>query len=438
VTVIRNVRLIPMTDEGVVEGRAVVVRDGRIARIVADEPGAWPDDATVIDGEGGFLLPGFIDTHVHYRPQAEFVNYLAYGVTTVLGLGQSTRDLEGIRSLQRDIAAGDAPGPRIYTTAETVANHIQLDSPQAARAFVQRLDKQGYDYAKVYNNISRDVFDAIVDEAAKHDLAVFGHIPRNFPVEHSLSGGLDVIAHAEEFYFTHFQGPRDQDLENFDGSQLPDLDRAQAVIDLMVEHEVALIPNLTFTFAQMKFWDDEDAMLAEAEAAFLHPDLLESWARTNSARRPQANKRILRERIKYGLICEFTRRAHEAGVLLTTGTDAPVPGVFPGRSLHSEMRQLVMAGLTYEQALSAATRNGGELVSRHVDREARIGQIVEGYEADLVLLSHNPLEDLRHTQSIEGVMTDGRWYPRAELDRLRAELAGKYARPPERSSRGRN
>jgi hypothetical protein len=160
------------------------------------------------------------------------------------------------------------------------------------------------------------VFDAVVDESGKVGLGVFGHLPRSFPVEYSLSHGLDVVAHAEEFYFAHFGGPRDQELGAFDGSALPDISRADAVIDLMVEHEVALIPNLVYSFTVMKFWDDEETTLADPELSYWHPSLRDDWREANGARRDHIDKRMLRERIKYGLVHEFTRRAHEAGVLI--------------------------------------------------------------------------------------------------------------------------
>lgn len=420
--VIRNVHVVTMSDAGTMHNRAVVVEGGVVEAILPDTEADRYEDATVIDGDGGYLTPGLIDAHMHHREQVDYGNYIAHGVTTVLGLGQGD-SLAGMLAVKEKIDSGEIVGPQIYTTGATIANHIDFEDPGEARAFVRDLKSQGLPYVKVYNNIPQGVFDAVVDEAARQGMSVFGHIPRTFPAEYSLANGLDVVAHAEEFYFAYFGGPRDQDLDSFDGSQTPDLAKAKRVLDLMVEHDVALIPNLIFTFDQMRLYEDEDAVLADPETTYLHPALRAGWLEYHSAERPNTRKRMLRERIKYNLIHEFTRRARDADVLIVAGTDTPLPGLYPGLALHREMRELVKAGLTYEEALAAATRSGGELVVRYVDTQARIGAIAPGYEADLVLLADNPLEDIRNTTRIQGVMTDGVWLNRDELDRMRAEIA---------------
>ncbi len=424
-SVIRNVQLVTMHEAAVLTDHAVIIEDGVIASLVPDASVDPGDFAEVIDGKGGYLTPGLIDAHIHHHRQVEYVNYIAHGVTTVLGLGQGD-SLDDFLRVKAAIDAGELAGPAIYTTGGSIANHVQFDKPDDARRFVRELAREGRPYVKVYNNISQPVFDAVVDEAEHFGLAVFGHIPRNFPTAYSLANGLDVVAHAEEFYFAYFGGPRDHQLDTFDGSQTPNLDMAKSVIDLMTENDVALIPNLVFSFAQMRFWEDEDAVMGDPETAYLHPELRDNWRQTNSTQRADVCKRMLRERIKYNLMHEFTRRAHDAGVLLVTGTDAPLPGVFPGKSLHAEMRELIKSGLTYEESLATATRYGGDLVASYVDATARIGRIAPGYDADLVLVAENPLDDIRRMSAIEGVMIDGEWYPKVRLQQMRDEITSRY------------
>ncbi len=424
--VIRNVQLVTMIEEeNIVLGKAVIVEGGAIKAIVRDAPSEFADDAIIIDGGGGYLTPGLIDAHVHHYDPVPYLNYIANGVTTVIGLGQRDGG-ESFLALRNAINAGDEIGPGIYTTSKTIASHIDIEDPDEARAYVRSLKADGFDLVKIYNNTPKPVFDAVVDEARRNDLSVFGHLPRNFPVQYALSHGLDVVAHAEEFYFAYFGGPRDQQLADFDGSAIPDLSKMQEVIDLMVEHEVALIPDFTFTFVTMKFWDDEDAVLADPEIKYWPAIAYESWKENNGARRDQIGKRMLRDRIKYNLMHELTRRASAAGVLIVTGTDAPERGVISGRSLHSEMRELVKSGLSFEKSLAAATRNGGELINKYIDADARLGVIAPGYEADLILVADNPLEDIRNMQAIEAVMTDGVWHDRQTLKMLRNDLAAQH------------
>lgn len=424
---IRNVNILTMDDPGFVENHAVVVEGGRIASLVPDAAVAPDFDGTVVDARGGFLTPGLIDAHVHHREHVEYANYVAHGVTTVLGLGQGD-SLDAMLNVKAAIDGGTLLGPDVYTTGGAIANHVWIDDPGEARDYVRRLAADGRPFVKIYNEIPQDVFDAVAGEAAAQGIAVFGHIPRNFPAAYSIANGLDVVAHAEEFYFTYFDGPRDSELDAFDGSQIPDAGESAAILDLMVEHDVALIPNLVFTFDQMRFWRDERTVLADPETAYLHPALRADWMRRNATQRDNVLKRMLRERVKYNLIHEFTRRARDAGVLLVTGTDAPLPGLFPGKSLHAEMRELVKSGLTYEEALAAATRNGGELVAKYVDADARVGRIAPGYEADLVLVSDDPRADIRHMSAIAGVVVDGRWLSDTELERIRSKIATGYRR----------
>lgn len=108
---------------------------------------------------------------------------------------------------------------------------------------------------------------------------------------------------------------------------------------------------------------------------------------------------------------------HQAGAGLLLGSDAPQVFNVPGFSLHRELAYLVDAGLTPYQALSTGTVNVAEYLG------SNIGSVATGRDADLLLLDANPLEDIRNTQRIHGVMLRGVWYSRADLDRRLTPLA---------------
>jgi imidazolonepropionase-like amidohydrolase len=101
---------------------------------------------------------------------------------------------------------------------------------------------------------------------------------------------------------------------------------------------------------------------------------------------------------------EFIRMLIKKGGLITTGTDTPVPYIYPGASLHRELELLVSAGLTPMQAIMAATKNAAELLG-HADR---LGTLEAGKTADLQILTRNPLENISNTKSVEMVLRDGR------------------------------
>jgi imidazolonepropionase-like amidohydrolase len=101
------------------------------------------------------------------------------------------------------------------------------------------------------------------------------------------------------------------------------------------------------------------------------------------------------------------------GVRLLLGTDSPtIPGMFAGASIHDDLRMLVESGLTPYEALVAGTRSAGEFAGRCFGAEPA-GLVAPGYRADLLLLSANPLEDIRNARAIVGVMARGRWIPAA-------------------------
>jgi imidazolonepropionase-like amidohydrolase len=124
---------------------------------------------------------------------------------------------------------------------------------------------------------------------------------------------------------------------------------------------------------------------------------------------------------------ELTGELWRAGVPIVAGSDTPNPLVFPGSSLHEELELLVGAGLTPLAALLAATREAARF-RRQLDSQ---GTVEAGKVADMVLLDANPLEDIRNTRKIAGVVLAGRYLDRAALDGLLEESAAAAAREPE-------
>jgi imidazolonepropionase-like amidohydrolase len=115
-----------------------------------------------------------------------------------------------------------------------------------------------------------------------------------------------------------------------------------------------------------------------------------------------------RELAKY---LELTGKLHRSGVKLLVGTDSPEPNVTPGFSLHQELELLVASGLSPAAALQAATLHNAQAL----DQENQLGSIAEGKLADLVVLTANPLDDIRNTRKIEAVVRGGKVCQPAEL-----------------------
>jgi len=129
---------------------------------------------------------------------------------------------------------------------------------------------------------------------------------------------------------------------------------------------------------------------------------------------------------------EVVQMLNKAGVPFLAGTDTP-PGVyvFPGFSLHEELERFVAAGFTPLEALQTATLNPAHFF--HM--EDRAGTVEKGKYADLVVLDANPLEDIRNTQKISGVIFNGRFFNKADLQKIlqKVEEAAKQQPTPQRS-----
>ena len=123
--------------------------------------------------------------------------------------------------------------------------------------------------------------------------------------------------------------------------------------------------------------------------------------------------------LRWPVARQIVATMQEAGVPILTGTDTPMPGIYPGYSLHEEMALLVSAGLPAHEALKAATFAPAQFFGR----TATEGSVATGRRADLVLLDADPLQDIRNTQRIRAVVLDGRLITREAIDAMLAMAA---------------
>ena len=405
-TLIRNVTVVTLDQRGTLPGAALLIENGKISRILKQgEP--LPSAAVSIDGTGKYVIPGLVDAHVHIdRPQS-LADYLRYGVTTVFSLGTRDEHRAELRALMAAQKAGKVEGAKLYATGPSIGNHRRIENVAGVQPFLDELQRDGLSYVKAYNAIPRDVFDALADGAHARGMGVFGHIPRTFPAAHSL-GKIDVVAHMEEFFFAlNHATATDSALSKLSPEWEPDTAPAEALLDQLAARGGAIVPKLVASAVFRTWWLDEDLWLGLPDSARLDAETRQGWRDYNHSRRDQVEKRMLREEIKQPFIRKLTYLAQKKGVRLLAGSDAPIPGIYAGRSLHQELRLLVAAGLTIEEALRAATLNAGQVARRHVDRSTCFGAIEPGCEADLVLLDADPLADIRNVGRIHAVVSDG-------------------------------
>jgi len=428
-----NVNIIPMDSERVLEEQTLLIKDGVISEFGDSSIIKLPENAQIIDANGSYIMPGIADMHVHIRNADELVNYLAYGVTTVMHMGGTSNQGKNNLRLIKEIKQGKMIGPKIYTTERifdgdpaAAGSAYKISDPALAVELINELNTKGYDFIKLYNNISRQVFNTIIKEANRLKLPVVGHVSRKFDPIDAINNGQDMIAHTEELFFTYFKGPRST--ENYDKAFKPDLGLVPELVKSLKKNNVAIIPNLSYAFTDLIMWDDVNIILADPEIKYVAPILVRNeFISGNINRRSNIENFIHRDQKKYQLSSMLTYEFQKAGILQLLGTDATQAGLFPGKSVHRELTELVKTGLGNYEVLSIATKNAGKFAVENNLRNSNFGQIIPGFIADMILVEENPLDDIRNTKLIKGVITNGRWISIEEIDERRSIIASKYA-----------
>jgi imidazolonepropionase-like amidohydrolase len=400
-TIVADVSVVAMTSPTILTHRNVTIAGDRI---VAIDSGAVPPRSSVrlIDGRRGYLVPGLTDAHVHLElgERRWLPVFLSYGITTVFNLRGEQRHLV----LRADVAEGRVIGPTIYTAGQ-YANLPLIQTVADAERVAKEQKAAGYDFVKIHGNLSPDAYRALANETRRLGIPLIGHAPRNLPFDSLLANRQIMVAHAEELLYTHFRKP--------------DTTGLGALGPRMREAGVWLTPNLvayTLIARQIGRPAAIDSMLTLADSRFLDTAMVRLWRSGTYTNRPldsapayETNRRFLFTVVD-GL--------HRAGVPMLAGTDTPLPGIYPGRSLHDELDYLVDAGFSRYEALATATVLPGRFVDENVKRGTRFGTIEVGSRADVLLVDGNPLSDLSVLRAPRAVMVAGRWLERAELDRM--------------------
>jgi imidazolonepropionase-like amidohydrolase len=404
-----------------VPGQTVTVAGDQIAKIDAQVDPAISGQAHTIDGRGLYLIPGLVDAHVHYLEAPIFGRLMiANGVLLVRDMGMPN---EYILKLRDDLNGGATLGPEMVATgamldgAEPVIPPIAIGikTPEEGRAAVRRQAAAGVDMIKVYSKLDKEVFLAIVDEARKSGLKVVGHVPDSIYIEDAASAGLRSIEHffGSERVLAKLLGQPVNFAYAGMGSEAGYLLRLgevnpqalQSFYQRLRASDVAVVP----TVVTFKNWPNVDALdrnnLPNGE--YISQYLLSMW-KSQWAGQTEFPDPIWQNWAK------MVKGMNDAGVPLMVGTDLMCPGLIPGYSVHEEMAIWQEAGIAPADVL----RSASIVPAQFMGLDKRLGTIAEGKTASMVLVSANPLDDIRNAEKIQGVFLRGRYYNRADLNRL--------------------
>ncbi len=411
--VFTNVTVIPMDYERVLEGHTVVVEGERIMAVGATGEVEIPEDASVIDGAGRWLIPGLAEMHGHIPPPSaprEHVEnvlflYVANGITTVRGVLGAPGQLE----LKAEANSGAIVAPTLYLAGPSF-NGNSVTSPAQAAGMAREQAGAGWDLLKVHPGLTRAEYDSMALAARAAGIRFVGHVPEDVGLAHALEMGHETVEHLDGY------------IEYLDGDQGP-IDPARLAEAVRITREAG-----AWVVPTMALWETLfaihplETLTAYEELRYMPPDMVEAWTESyrerlaDTERDPAVSRTVIDNRMR------VLRALHEGGVPILMGTDAPQLFSVPGFSLRRELQRMAAAGMSPYEILASGSRNVGEYFAN----EDEFGTIALGRRADLVLLGADPLDDIGNVSRIEGVMVRGRWLPGAEIGQRLAEIAASY------------
>jgi imidazolonepropionase-like amidohydrolase len=439
--VFTNVNIIDVRDGSIQPHLTVVIKNGRITGIAPIGLIEESRNTTVVNANGKYLIPGLWDMHVHsafsdpvWDEKLLYPLYIANGITGIRDMGGVHDVLEQRR---QHIEHGDVLGPHIVmggpflVGGKSDSQSIAVNTPDEARSAVDSLKKRHVDFIKILSNIPRDSYFAIAEESKKDHLTFVGHVPFSVSMGEASNAGQKSIEHLTGFSLAASSQEgnlREQILKStathdragyFAASQKAsetyDPAKAANLVSLLAKNKTWQVPTLVWTRTQANI--AENPPDADSPLKYVPASIRQQW-----------DPRVVAGNTSAEQLAEYKRDAdhapaivkqmQQAGVYFLAGSDGPDPMVIPGFSLHRELELLVESGFSPLQALQAATLNPALFLGVE-----KYGVVERGHVADLVLLDENPLVDIHNTRKIAGVMVEGKYHSREDLDRVLAGIA---------------
>jgi imidazolonepropionase-like amidohydrolase len=389
---------------------------------------------------GKFILPGYIDTHVHFFQSADlftrpdgadfnsvrpykdevawikshlddvFARYIRSGITSVVDVGGPMWNFE-----VRKKANATAKAPRVAVAGPLISSVsrekldlgdppiVKIDTPDQAREFVRKLAEQKPDLVKIWYIVDKD-----------HPVETFRPIVRA-TIEESHTRNIRVAVHATELEAARVAVEEGADVLVHSVIDKPVDD---AFVKLLKDRNIILCPTLV-VFERYERTFSHQLNLTPEEQKWGNPEVIATLDVTKipQDKLPQrvkdglADPKAALDKIKkrYEVALPNLKRLEDAGVTIAAGTDAGNIGTIHGPALVREFQLMKEAGLTPMQILQCATANATKLFGGQTG--AQIGKLENGYFADLVILNSNPLDDIRNASDIDTVIKNGVVYP---------------------------
>jgi Tol biopolymer transport system component/imidazolonepropionase-like amidohydrolase len=386
-------RILTMRGDEVIERGDVVIDGNRIVAVGASGQVAIPPDAKVVDVSGKTILPGFIDTHAHLRPQPDvfpkrvpsYAANLAYGVTTSRDPSSSSQQVFAAAEM---VESGDLLGPRVFSTGTAMYTlAVRFNSLKDARHHVRRYKRHGATYLKQYMQLRR--------------------IQRQWVIMAAKEVGINVTAEGGGDLKTDLS----MVLDGYTGFEhnIPMAPLYDDVIQLLARAKTYYTPTLVVSYGGQfgqYYWRQKMDIHADQK---LRRFTRHSEIDRKGRRRPL----LLEDEYHFPLVAKGAADVLAAGGNVALGSHGEQQGI----GAHWELWMLASGGMTPMQALQTATIRGAECLGMQQD----LGSVESGKLADLIVLNSNPLQDLKNSLDIRYVMKNGVLFDGETLDQILPE-----------------
>ena len=284
----------------------------------------------------------------------------------------------------------------------------EVKTTEEVRAEVRRQTEAGVDFIKLYIGLRPELVCAGIDEAHTNGIKALGHLAATGwtaagkckidGLVHGIPASADLLPSAQRAEYAKYADMRAlykwPELVDLGGTEIDEL------LTVLVENKIAIDPTLVVFEAV--FWGDDPTYADHPELSLAPSVVVDSWKQGGHSA-SWTSEELSAAKAAWPKVLAFTKKMYDRGVLILAGSDTPNPFVIPGVSLHRELELLVDTGISPAEVLKIATHNGAQAL----DILDKTGTLEVGKRANLIVLSANPLDDIRNTRKITKIYKDG-------------------------------
>lgn len=439
--VFRHVTVIDVTGDPPESDMTVIVTGNLISAIGKAGKVRVPENAQVIDAAGKFLIPGLWDMHVHLsETKTPLPLFIANGV---LGVRHMGGNLKQVYEWREAVRQGKLLAPRIIACGSVVDGQTEEETigamtPAEGRQAVLLNKRQGADFIKVYDGVSREAYFALVEEARRQGIPFAGHVPIAITSFEASDAGQRSIEHLGNILRSSSTLPASEIEQRVnalvkpsgkpgDFSHIPvriaertkielatfDERKARQLFAHFVKNQTWQVPTLEIK--RILSYVDDGSFYNDPRMKYIPAEQLEEWKPENQMFLKFRTPEYIRvKKLLYEKEFDLVRQMHRAGVKFLLGTDIPAAYAYTGFTVHDELALFVQAGFTPLEALQTATLNPAKFLGL----EKSLGTIERGKVANLVLLDANPLDDIKNTRKISAVVVNGIYLSKEKLEQM--------------------